>query len=196
MPISRRDLTAGLFAAPVLLSPMRVAAAPALPPTPACDDRPDPTPRATEGPFFTPLSPRRHDLAADVDGGEALLVGGFVVGPACAPVAGAVVDVWQADHRGRYDNDGYRLRGHVETDAAGRWWFATVVPGRYPGRTRHIHVKVGPGKAGGTGRVLTTQLFFPGEPGNARDFLYDERLLLRMAGDGAERFGRFDFVLG
>lgn len=201
MPMTRRGLMTGLFAAPVLLGSAprpgaaAVPAAPALPPTPACGDRRDPTPRATQGPFFTPDSPRRHDLAAGIDGGEALLIGGFVVDPACAAVAGALVDVWQADHQGAYDNAGYRLRGHVETDADGRWWFATVVPGRYPGRTRHIHVKVGRSGDGRPGGLLTTQLFFPGDPGNARDRLFDDRLLMGMSGAGAARFGRFDFVL-
>ena len=60
---------------------------------------------------------------------------------------------------------------------------ATIVPGGYPGRTRHFHVKVQrPG-----GRVLTTQLYFPGEPLNRRDGLFDERLLLRLAAPASGR---------
>jgi protocatechuate 3,4-dioxygenase beta subunit len=196
MPVTRRGLIATLFAAPVLGVTAARAQAPALPPTPACGEDHDRTPRSSEGPFYTPDSPRRHDVAAGIEGGEPLLIGGFVLTPACAPVAGAVVDIWQADQHGRYDNDGYRLRGHVAADDAGRWWFATIVPARYPGRIRHIHVKVAGPQGAGQGRTLTTQLFFPDEPGNARDFLFDERLLLRMSGDGPRRFGRFDFVVG
>lgn len=190
MPITRRGLMASLFATPVLAATPGLARPPGLPPTPSCGDDPGPTPRSSEGPFYTPGSPRRHDVAAGLDG-EPLLIGGFVVTPACDPVAGAVVEIWQADRNGAYDNTGFRLRGHAPTDAAGRWWFTTIVPARYRGRTRHIHVKVG----GSGGGVLTSQLFFPDEPGNAGDFLFDERLLLRMSGAGAKRFGRFDFVV-
>ena len=78
---------------------------------------------------------------------------------ACKPLAGALLDFWQADDKGRYDNSGSRLRGHQFTDAEGRYRLRSVVPGLYPGRTRHIHVKV----QSRDGRVLTTQLYFPGE---------------------------------
>jgi hypothetical protein len=63
-----------------------------------------------------------------------------------------------------------------------------IVPGLYPGRTRHIHVKVqAPDRP-----VLTTQLYFPGEPANASDGIFREELLLDMCGD---RQGSFTFVL-
>jgi protocatechuate 3,4-dioxygenase beta subunit len=65
------------------------------------------------------------------------------------------------------------------------------VPGLYPGRTRHIHVKV----QAPTQRVLTTQLYFPGEPRNARDRIYDADLLMAMAKPGPGGDARFDFVL-
>lgn len=106
---------------------------------------------------------------------------------ACRPVAGAVVELWHADASGAYDNDGYHWRGHQMTDASGRWRFETIVPGLYPGRTRHYHVKV----AAPGGRPLTTQLYFPGEPENRRDGLFRKGLLLALK-DGR---GRFDFVL-
>ncbi|WP_341705714.1 hypothetical protein [Ferrovibrio sp.] len=123
--------------------------------------------------------------------GMPLRLGGRVLDPACRPLAGVLVDLWQADAEGRYDNDGFRLRGHVVTDAEGRWAFDTVRPGLYPGRTRHLHVKLQP--AGG--RVLTTQLYFPGEPGNARDGIFDARLLMAVGGNDDEMLARFDFVL-
>jgi protocatechuate 3,4-dioxygenase beta subunit len=56
------------------------------------------------------------------------------------------------------------LRGHVRADAEGRYRFPYLVPGAYEGRTRHLHVKVAPP----AGRLLTTQLYFPGEPKNAK----------------------------
>ena len=61
--------------------------------------------------------------------------------------------------RGNYDNVGFRLRGHQFTDAEGRYPLQTIVPGLYPGRTRHIHVKV----QAPNGPILTTQLYFPNE---------------------------------
>jgi protocatechuate 3,4-dioxygenase beta subunit len=108
------------------------------------------------------------------------------------PVARALVDFWQSDARGAYDNDGYRFRGHQLTDTRGRYSLLTVLPGLYPGRTKHIHVKVqAPAE-----RVLTTQLFFPGVARNRTDGIFDARCLVRgwrlVRG---RRIARFDFVL-
>lgn len=132
------------------------------------------TPRQTEGPFFKPSSPERISL---LDGGTApgLVITGRVLGKDCKPVAGALLDFWHADERGGYDNSGFRFRGHQFTDVEGRYRLETIVPAQYPGRTRHIHVKV---QARG-GPVLTTQVYFPNEPGNAHDGLFREDLVLR-----------------
>jgi len=65
------------------------------------------------------------------------------------------------------------------------------VPAEYPGRTPHLHVKVQPKG----GRVLTTQLYFPGEPGNRRDGLFRRELLIRTSKNEGVLAGRFDFVL-
>jgi protocatechuate 3,4-dioxygenase beta subunit len=163
-----------------------------LAPTPACDDGDDPTPSQTEGPYFTPGSPLEANLAAGVGRGTPLHLTGTVVRTDCTPVAGALVDVWHCDDAGEYDNTGYTLRGHQFTNAAATFAFDTIVPGAYPGRTRHIHVKVqAPG-----GEVLTTQLYFPGEPANARDSIYRpecELALTSAAGGG--QVGTFTFVL-
>lgn len=160
-------------------------------PTPACGTDHEVTPASSEGPFFRPDAPLTRDLAAAVPSGDRITVAGLVLDAGCRPVPGALVQIWHADAAGRYDNAGYRFRGHQFTDDGGRWWFATIVPALYPGRTRHYHVKVQrPG-----GSVLTTQLFFPGEPGNSRDRLFDERLLLSVADVQDGRFGRFDFVV-
>lgn len=162
-----------------------------LEPTPACTDGHEATPAQTEGPYYTPRSPLRSSLREAGIAGVPLKVGGYVLTRDCRPLAGALVDLWQADGNGRYDNDGYRLRGHQRTDAEGRWQMETVVPGLYPGRTRHIHVKVQPEG----GRLLTTQLYFPDEPGNRRDRIFDRRLLMTVAGDETGRIARFDFVM-
>ena len=159
-----------------------------LAPTPACVDDDDPTPAQTAGPYFTPNSPEKSNLAADVAGrGTAVVLSGTVVTTDCRPVDRALVDLWHADDDGEYDDDGYRLRGHVFTDAQGRYRFETIVPGIYPGRTRHYHVKV----QAPNGPVLTTQLYFPGEAQNARDRIFREECLLAVNGSDAT----FRFVL-
>ncbi|AXE24011.1 dioxygenase [Streptomyces globosus] len=162
-----------------------------LDPTPACDDGDAPTIPQTEGPYFKPNSPQRTSLVLPGTPGVPLTVSGFVFGRSCLPVAGALLDFWQADVNGAYDNAGYGFRGHQFTDARGAFTLRTVVPGLYPGRTRHIHVKAqAPG-----GRVLTTQLYFPGEPRNATDAIFDARLLMNVRQSGPGREGTFDFVL-
>ncbi|MGH2608461.1 MAG: hypothetical protein ACRDHF_05170, partial [Tepidiformaceae bacterium] len=113
-----------------------------LAPTPACADDDDPTPAQTEGPFFTPDSPERTVLFESGMAGTTLLLTGAVVSTGCEPIAQALVDFWQCDDAGEYDNAGYTLRGHQFTDANGNYRLETIVPGLYPGRTRHIHVKV------------------------------------------------------
>jgi protocatechuate 3,4-dioxygenase beta subunit len=181
-------------AAPTTAAPPATTAAPGgtLAPTPACDDGDDPTPEQTEGPYFTPNSPRRASLLEAGLGGQRLVIAGTVLATDCRPVAGALLDFWQADDAGEYDNQGYRLRGHQFSDARGAWRLETVVPGRYTGRTRHIHVKVqAPDRP-----VLTTQLYFPGEPENDRDGIFQPELLLGdVRNQGSTRRARFTFVL-
>ena len=166
------------------------AQAQSLPETPSCGPDDEPTRAATEGPFFTPDTPAKRDFRQDAPG-ENLTLLGFVVGRDCRPIAGAMVDLWHADAQGEYDNDGYRLRGHQLTDAEGRYVFETIVPARYGDRTPHYHVKV----QAPAGRLLTTQLYFPGEAGNDSDNLFDPRLLMRVDNASDGKVGRFDFVL-
>lgn len=151
----------------------------------------DPTPAQTEGPYFKAGSPERRSLQAGATIGTPLHLSGAVVDRGGNAIPGAVLDFWQADGEGRYDNGGYSLRGRQTTDADGRYVLDTVLPGLYPGRTRHIHVKVTL-----KGRPpLTTQLYFAGEKGNDRDRLVDSRLLVTLV-DGKEgKAGVFDFVV-
>lgn len=160
--------------------------------TPPCDDGDDdPTDAQTEGPYYTPNTPRRSNLVTAGLRGIPLLVTGDVVDTQCRPVRGALLDFWQADAAGEYDNQGYRLRGHQFADARGRYALRTVVPGLYPGRTRHIHVKV----QRPHGKILTTQLYFPGEPRNRSDNIFDSSLLMDISRVGNGRRARFRFVL-
>ncbi|HET6952841.1 MAG TPA: hypothetical protein VFI47_20835 [Acidimicrobiales bacterium] len=127
-------------------------------------------PEQVEGPFYADLDLVRRDVTEGM-AGHPLRLGVRVVDEACAPAAGATVDVWHADPGGDYsafaDGSGNGsddavegttfLRGSQVTDAAGIVEFATLYPGWYRGRAVHVHAKVHVG--GGT--VLTTQLYFP-----------------------------------
>jgi protocatechuate 3,4-dioxygenase beta subunit len=141
-----------------------------------------PTPSQTEGPFY-PVS-----LPADSDGdllkngnvayakGQAAWVEGTVTDLGGAPVAGAVVEIWQCDHAGHYHHPGdggradpaFQGFGKVTVGRDGRYRFRTLKPVPYSGRTPHIHVKVRLDRM----ELLTTQLYVQGDPGNERDFLW------------------------
>jgi protocatechuate 3,4-dioxygenase beta subunit len=124
--------------------------------------------------------------------GTQLTITGQVLDQNGQPVASALLDFWQANASGAYDNSGYTLRGHQYTDANGNYTLTTVVPGLYPGRTEHIHVKV----QAPNGPLLTTQLFFPGVAQNTRDSIYDPSLLLNLVtnADGTQS-ATFNFVV-
>ena len=164
----------------------------ALDPTPACDDGDDdPTPAQTEGPYFKSSSPQRTSLVEAGMAGTLLTVSGRVLTTSCQPINAAKLDFWQADNAGNYDNVGYTLRGHQFTATDGTFTLRTIVPGLYPGRTRHIHVKV----QSPNGPVLTTQLYFPGEARNATDGIFSSALLMNIQAAADGRAGTFDFVL-
>jgi len=164
--------------------------APGLSPTRSCGDG-APTPRQTEGPYFKPESPARTSLVEPGMRGTRIVVAGTVLSTGCQPVPRALVDFWQADDRGAYDNAGYKLRGHQFTDETGHYSLTTVVPGLYPGRTRHLHVKVqAPNQL-----ILTTQLYFPGESSNVTDGLFKPHLLMTVQDTADGKAAMFNFVL-
>lgn len=159
-----------------------------LPLTPACGAQAALTPRQTEGPYYTPNSPQRAFLVEPGSKAERLSLSGRVVSPSCRPVAKALLDVWHCDQNGEYDNAGFRYRGHLYTDAQGRFRLETIFPALYPGRARHIHVKVqAPGR-----RLLTTQLYFPDD---ARDWLWRKELVVAMERRAQGRLAAFQFVV-
>jgi protocatechuate 3,4-dioxygenase beta subunit len=192
----RRDFLRAALALPALWLLEDGASAPSgwaqtLPVTPACNANDKVTPPQTAGPFYKPSSPKRSSLVEPGVQGTKIRLQGNVRSTHCQPVGGVLVDLWQADGAGVYDNTGYRLRGHQYTDNSGRYFFETVVPGLYPGRTRHFHVRVqAPNRP-----ILTTQLYFPGEQQNKRDNIFNEKLLLSIRENGAEKLATFDFVL-
>lgn len=185
-PVQQPTQPAAAKAAPSL-----AAQAKALPPTPACTDADDVTPSQTEGPFFTRHSPERASLLESGVTGTKLVVSGYVLTTDCKPVARALLDFWQADDKGQYDNTGFRLRGHQFTDDAGRYALETVVPGLYPGRTRHLHVKV----QAANRPVLTSQLYFPGETRNQNDGIFNRELVMDVQDASDGKVARFDFVV-
>lgn len=145
----------------------------------------------TEGPYFKAGSPERNSLLDAGVSGTKLVLTGYVLTPDCKPIAHALLDFWQANASGQYDNSGYKLRGHQFTDANGRYQLTTIVPGLYPGRTEHIHVKV----QAPSGPVLTTQLFFPGVQSNQSDSIFDPKLLMTIQDSGDGQVARYDFVV-
>jgi protocatechuate 3,4-dioxygenase beta subunit len=152
------------------------------------------TPRDALGPFYVKSAPAQADLCASGTGGaQKLTVSGRVLGTTdCAPLAGALVEVWQADSRGEYTQVGARqndvgclLRASLKTDAEGRYLFRTVLPGEYPGRPRHIHYRVS-AKGHAT---LVTQLYFAPERG------IPEALVVKMAQKDGAYAASFDVTL-
>ena len=159
-----------------------------LPLTPACGPQSALTPRQTEGPYYTPHTPQRGSLVEPGSRAERLILAGRVVSPSCQPVAKALLDFWHCDENGSYDNVGFRYRGHLFSDAEGRFRLETIWPAIYPGSARHIHVKVqAPNR-----RILTTQLYFPGD---ARDGLWRSELEVAMARRPEGRVAVFQFIV-
>jgi protocatechuate 3,4-dioxygenase beta subunit len=178
-----------------------------------------PTPRQGEGPFYPTAPPldADNDLVevAGRDGraaGVVTHVFGRVLDAEGRPLAGARVEIWQCDAAGRYHHPAdprgpadpnFQGFGHARAAEDGGYRFRTIRPVPYPGRTPHIHFAVlAPGRA-----RLVTQMYVAGEPGNARDALYNAirdpaaraRVTVALApADDIEPgaiAGRFDIVL-
>jgi protocatechuate 3,4-dioxygenase beta subunit len=149
-----------------------------------------------EGPYYKPDAPERAVLADGRTPGVPLSVAGRVLGADCRPVPGARLEIWQANSEGAYDNSGFGFRAQLAADRDGLYRFDTVIPGHYLNgrvyRPAHIHVKVHvPNRP-----VLTTQLYFDGDPYNGIDPFIHPSLVMPLA----ERYGggktaSFDFVV-
>lgn len=141
------------------------------------------TPRMTEGPYYPDHLPLNQDndlvRTSDKDApAEGIIAnfGGRLLNADGKPVKDATIELWQADNngcyihsrgvqRGKERDSKFQGYGKVVTNSKGEYQFRTIKPGLYTGRTRHYHVAV----AQNGKRMLTTQLFFAGEPGNDRD---------------------------
>ena len=227
--VGRREALAMLGAGACLASPFATALAADAGTSSSCVA----TPEQTEGPFFVDERLNRADIRADpvsgtVKDGVPLalrLVVHRVSAQDCAPLAGAIVDVWHCDALGSYSDvngSGARtagqkfLRGYQITDAQGGVQFATIYPGWYPGRTAHIHFKVR-GETPSRGRyAFTSQLYFDDAMsdrvyvrapyaeagkrsiGNRGDYLYrssGQALTVALRESGPGFDGRFDIGL-
>ena len=148
------------------------------------------TPWQGEGPFYPDRIPEDtdNDLVKNGDtlveaGGKILILNGILVNLDSQPVKGVSIEIWQTDKNGIYLHSGSFARdiidkkfqgfGRTKTDRNGRFFFRTIVPTQYPGRTPHIHMKLwNEGK-----NVLTTQLYIHDHPQNKIDFLYQRMSL-------------------
>jgi catechol 1,2-dioxygenase len=162
------------------------------------------------GPYHRPGAPYRAKITPPLADGVTLIIGGHVWGlDTRKPLAGAVIDIWQADHGGRYDNDGsspkpdsstFLNRARVLTDEHGYYEYETIIPGRYRigpdlWRPAHIHYLI---RANGY-RDLITQLYFEGDPYNDKDQFIRKSLIIspetRKAPNGQFKHGTFDIIL-
>ncbi len=158
---------------------------------PPCSGSRELTPATGDPGEFRPGSPARASLLEPGLSGTKLVLTGSVIGLKCGVVKDAVLDFWQADANGRYDATGLRLRGHQPVDANGHYRLETIVPGPVPPRARHLNVRVQPpGKP-----AFVTQLFFPNDPGNARDKAFQATLVMTVTTTKDGSTATFDFVL-
>ena len=120
-----------------------------------------PTPANELGPFYKKRAPETATLRAPGDPGMPLSVSGQILETRGEKLPNVVVEVWQTDHLGHYDLDGYRYRAKLPADGSGNYKFESVMPGHYPDRVcQHIHYLVtAPGH-----KPLVTQLYFATDP--------------------------------
>jgi protocatechuate 3,4-dioxygenase, beta subunit len=143
------------------------------------------TPAQTEGPFYPTRLPldTDNDLIVVNDGitpavGDITHLTGRVLDAQGNPIRNALVEIWQVDKHGAYLHEGSANRdkrdanfqgfGRFLTGSTGEYYFRTIKPVAYPGRTPHIHVAV---KMKGHDK-WTTQCYIKGDPGNERDNIW------------------------
>ncbi len=124
-----------------------------LPAESPCTDEVAVSPRRSDGGHYRQGAPAKDTLLEPGVTGTRLVISGYVLFPDCRTVPGAVLDVWQADAAGRYDDTGWRLRGVLRSDEAGRYAIETIVPGGVDGAEPVVHIKASEAVGG---RVLTT----------------------------------------
>ena len=179
------------------------------------------TPRLTEGPFYPDKLPldTDNDLLIINDSitpavGEITHLGGKILDVTGSPIKNAVIEIWQVDAKGVYINTrdsagkardtNFQGYGRFTTSSTGEYYFRTIKPVPYTGRTPHIHVRV---KKGGR-ELITTQIFVSGHEQNRTDGVFrgireavDRELVLVdftpvKESKVGELSARFDVVVG
>src|SRR5437667_3668300 len=178
------------------------------------------TPRQTEGPFYPDHLPldTDNDLIIVNDGitpalGDITHLSGRILDARGQPIRNALVEIWQVDGKGVYlhSHDTHAARdknfqgfGRFLTGSTGEYYFRTIKPVAYPGRTAHIHYKI---KKQGQ-ELLTTQCYVKGNPLNEKDGIWKsirdpkarESVTIDFSPLKSSRIGelaaRFDIVLG
>ena len=151
------------------------------------------TPWQGEGPFYPDKIPvdTDNDLVKNGDnsfeaGGKILILNGILLNPDSEPVNHVSIEIWQTDKNGVYMHSGSFARdimdkqfqgfGRTKTDRNGQFFFRTIVPTEYPGRTPHIHMKLWREEK----NILTTQLYIKDHPHNNKDFLFQRMSLVEQ----------------
>ncbi len=155
------------------------------------------------GPFYKRGAPQTAQLRRPGDLGLPINVSGKVFDTRGNILTGAKIEIWQTNHQGIYDLDGYNYRTTLQAGPDGKYAFDSVIPGHYPGRVcQHIHYLVSaPGH-----KPLTTQLYFATDPvfegdpehNYTRDPLIQSADLVRpvtLVGDPHELHARLGFEL-
>ena len=179
------------------------------------------TPSVTEGPFYPDKLPldTDNDLLVINDKitpavGEITHLMGVIKDTDGAPMKGLTIEIWQVDNGGAYIHSGtgnkdkqdknFQGFGRFTTDKSGAYYFRTIKPVPYPGRTPHIHYKV----KRGSRELLTSQIMISGHEQNARDgvlrsaggLLEQELMMAEFKPIKDSKIGeleaKFDIVLG
>ena len=161
------------------------------------------------GPYFRSGAPCRAKISPPMAKGRVLLISGRVWSiKTKKPINGALLDIWQADHEGHYDNDGssrldekeFLYRSQLISREDGFYEFESILPSRYKiakntWRPRHIHYRI---KAPGH-KELITQLYFKDDPHNKNDKFIHPSLIIPLKDEkgenGTYQSGTFDIVL-
>lgn len=144
------------------------------------------------GPFYKTDAPFKQRLSEGVEG-ERLIITGKVMDTRCQPLKDAILDIWQANSTGEYDNKGFNLRGKIKTDEQGNYIIDTILPKEYSAgditRPGHIHLKIGaPNQP-----ILTTQLYFEGDPYLTN--MEAKSLILKVKDENGTKKANYDFVV-
>jgi len=185
LKLSRREILSKCFAAGLLMASPSLAEARAIALWVESESRKkQPTPPNELGPFYKPQAPHENKLSKPGDAGLPLSVSGTVFDTTGNALPDALVEIWQAEPLGVYDNTGYHYRAQITAGQRGDYGFESNMPGHYPTRVaQHIHYKVSaPGH-----KTLVTQLYFAtdpvfeGDPGRtfSKDALVHDPALIR-----------------